>query len=123
MLRFGPASLGLGGFSLGIPCPGTVGALAPICLLGRRGLDGDTVSFDWALDSSAVGISAGLAGFFGGVIAGAFGFEAVFVMVALFSAASAMVLLLVPDLVLPKPKDTDAEVPPSIKSRSQQQLH
>lgn len=88
-----------------------------------RHLDNDGVSFDWALDSSAVGISTGLAGFIGGVIAKNFGFEAVFIAVALLSAASAMVLLSVPDLVLPKPKRAESEIPPSIKSRSQQQLH
>ena len=81
-----------------------------------RHLDGDKVSFDWALDSSAVGIAAGLTGFFGGVIAKFFGFEAVFVLVALFSAASAMVLLLVPDLILPR-GERRVDVPPTVKSR------
>lgn len=83
-----------------------------------RHLDGDKVSFDWALDSSAVGIFAGLAGLLGGIVAKFFGFEAVFVLVALFSAASAFVLLLVPDLVLPKPiKKEGVDVPPAVKSR------
>lgn len=81
-----------------------------------RHLDGEKVSFDWALDSSAVGICAGLAGLSGGVIAKLFGFEAVFVLVALFSAASAMVLLLVPDLILPK-GEKRSTVPPAAKSR------
>lgn len=84
-----------------------------------RHLDGGKVSFDWALDSSAVGISSGVAGFVGGIVASAFGFEAVFVMVALLSAASAMILLLVPDLVLPQLKQAEAKVTPSAKSRSQ----
>lgn len=84
--------------------------------LFSRHLDKDEVSFDWALDSSAVGLAAGAGGLLGGVIANAFGFEAVFVLVALFSAASAMVLLLVPDLVLPK-GEKQADVPPEIKAK------
>ncbi|MDO8664932.1 MAG: MFS transporter [Candidatus Liptonbacteria bacterium] len=84
--------------------------------LFSRHLDQDKVSFDWALDSSAIGLSAGFGGFFGGVIAQAFGFETVFLLVAFFSAASAMFLLLVPDLVFPKIKK-EAEVPPTVKIR------
>lgn len=76
-----------------------------------RHLDQDRVSFDWALDSSALGISAGIGGLLGGMIAGAFGFEAVFVLVAILSAASAMILLLVPDIILPKTRK-GADVPP-----------
>lgn len=84
--------------------------------LFSRHLDKDEVSFDWALDSSAVGLAAGFGGLLGGVIAKTFGFEAVFVLVALFSAASAMVLLWVPDLVLPKTHKETA-VPPEIKGK------
>lgn len=67
-----------------------------------RHLDKDRVSFDWALDSTAVGVSAGITGFFGSIIASQFGFPAVFVLGAVFSAASALILLAVPDLVLPQ---------------------
>ncbi|MEK9180409.1 MAG: MFS transporter [Patescibacteria group bacterium] len=84
--------------------------------LFSRHLDKDKVSFDWALDSSAVGLSAGLGGLFGGIIAKEFGFDAVFVLVSFFSAASALILLLVPDLVLPKTQKK-AAVPPKAVHR------
>ena len=38
-----------------------------------RHLDKDRVSFDWALDSTAIGISAGISGLIGGVVASWFG--------------------------------------------------
>ena len=81
-----------------------------------RHLDQDKISFDWALDNSAIGISAGIAGFLGALVASAFGFKAVFVLVALLSLAAAMVLLLAPDLILPKAKK-EADVPSQIKDR------
>ena len=67
-----------------------------------RHLDKEKVSFDWALDSTAVSLSAGASGFLGGVIANSFGFPTVFLAGAFFSFVSALVLLAVPDLVLPK---------------------
>jgi MFS family permease len=67
-----------------------------------RHLDKDRVSFDWALDSTAVGIAAGISGFLGSVLASAIGFRAVFALAAIFTLLSAFVLLLAPDLVLPK---------------------
>src|SRR3989344_5233858 len=72
-----------------------------------RHLDRDRVSFDWALDSPAVGVSAGASGFLGGVIAQNFGFSVVFILGGLFTAVSALVLLAVPDLVLPPPKASE----------------
>ncbi|KKW45176.1 MAG: hypothetical protein UY96_C0030G0005 [Parcubacteria group bacterium GW2011_GWB1_56_8] len=72
-----------------------------------RHLDRDRVSFDWALDSTAVGVSAGASGFLGGVIAQNFGFSVVFILGGLFTAVSALVLLAVPDLVLPPPKASE----------------
>ncbi len=66
-----------------------------------RHLDKDRVSFDWALDSTAVGVSAGISGFVGGVLAEQFGYVIVFVLAGIFTAVSAFILLSVPDLVLP----------------------
>jgi MFS family permease len=66
-----------------------------------RHLDKDRVSFDWALDSTAVGISAGVSGFLGGVIASKFGFSWVFVGGAFFSLIAALIMFFAPELVLP----------------------
>lgn len=67
-----------------------------------RHLDKDRISFDWALDSTAAGISAGISGFLGGVIANWFGFNAVFMLAGLFSALAAVILVMAPELILPK---------------------
>ncbi len=66
-----------------------------------RHLDKDKISFDWALDSTAVGISAGISGFVGGALAQGLGFTAVFIAGGVFTFISALILLAVPDLVLP----------------------
>lgn len=83
--------------------------------LFSRHIDQNKVSFEWALDSSALGISAAAGGVLGGIVANALGFEAVFVSVAILSAASAMILLLVPDIILPKVKKDG--IPPEAMRR------
>ncbi len=70
-----------------------------------RHLDKDRVSFDWAFDSTAVSISAGAAGLMGSIIAKYWGFSSVFLFGGFFSLLSALVLVAVPDLILP-PKTT-----------------
>ncbi len=67
-----------------------------------RHLDKDRVSFDWSLDSTVAGIAAGVSGFLGGVIAGWLGFSGVFILAGILSMASAFVLLMIPELVLPR---------------------
>ena len=67
-----------------------------------RHLDKDKISFDWSLDSTAVGLAAGVSGFLGGVIAEAWGFPVIFVMAAVFSVISALIVTAIPDLVFPK---------------------
>lgn len=67
-----------------------------------RHLDKDRISFDWALDSTAVSVAAGISGFFGGVVAAWFGFAAVFMLAAFFSAIAAIILIMAPELILPK---------------------
>ncbi len=67
-----------------------------------RHLDKDHYSFDWALDSTTVGIASGIAAFIGGAIAKLFGFEAVFILTSLFSLTSAALLFFIPNLILPK---------------------
>ena len=54
------------------------------------------------MSSSTVSFGIGLAGAVGGSVASYFGFNFVFLMVGLMSLISAIVLLFVPDLILPK---------------------
>lgn len=75
-----------------------------------RHLDRDRVSFDWSLDSTVAGLSAGISGFFGGMIAYSFGFTWVFLLAGIFSAISAVVLLLAPDLVFPRKTSVEPQV-------------
>ncbi len=68
-----------------------------------RHLDKDRISFDWALDSTVGGIAAGVTGLLGGWAAEQFGFASVFVAAGILSFAAGMILVAVPDLILPKP--------------------
>lgn len=67
-----------------------------------RHLDKEHYSFDWALDSTTIGIASSIAAFLGGAIASLFGFEAVFILTSLLSLASAALLFFIPNLILPK---------------------
>ena len=67
-----------------------------------RHLDKDHYAFDWSLDSTTIGLSSGIAAFVGGAAAKVFGFEVVFILASIMSFASAFLLLMVPNLVLPK---------------------
>ena len=67
-----------------------------------RHLDRDHMAFDWALSSSTVSFGIGAAGFLGGSLANLVGFNFVFIVVGILSFTSSIVLLFVPDLVLPK---------------------
>jgi len=67
-----------------------------------RHLDKDRISFDWSLDSTAVGLAAGVSGFLGGVIAENLGFAVIFALAAIFSVVSALVVMATPDLVFPR---------------------
>lgn len=68
-----------------------------------RHLDKEKYAFDWSLDSTAIGLASGVAGITGGLIANSFGFSAVFVITSILSFAGALLLLVVPNLVMPKP--------------------
>ena len=68
-----------------------------------RHLDKDRISFDWSLDSTAVGVASGITGLIGGVMAATFGYSSVFVAGGILCFIAAFVLMTAPDLVLPKP--------------------
>ncbi|MFA6354583.1 MAG: MFS transporter [Candidatus Paceibacterota bacterium] len=78
-----------------------------------RHLDRDRISFDWSLDTVALGLMAGISGFLGAWVAG-YSFATLFIFTSLFTAAAAFVLLIVPDLVLPRKTIQD----PTIKDHA-----
>ena len=67
-----------------------------------RHLNKKHTAFDWAINSSSVGIGIGLAGLLGGSIASLFGFKSVFIATSLFAILSALVLFLIHKSILPK---------------------
>lgn len=71
-----------------------------------RHLDKKHTAFDWALNSSTVGIGIGLAGIIGGSIASLFGFKSVFAATSLFAIFSAIILLFIRKSIIPK-KETE----------------
>jgi MFS family permease len=70
-----------------------------------RHLDKDRISFDWSLDSTAVGVASGVTALLTGYVAEIFGYSTVFVIAGILSFAAAFILISVPDLVLPKPTE------------------
>ena len=75
-----------------------------------RHLDRERVSFDWSLDSTAAGLAAGVSGLFAGIVAAEWGFPAVFISGGLLSLVAAFILMLAPDLVLPKPTEAGVQM-------------
>ncbi len=72
--------------------------------LFSRHLDKGHYSLDWSLDSTSVGLAIGGAGFLSGIIATAFGYNALFMLTGIFSFVSAGILLSAPDLMFPLAK-------------------
>ncbi|MCL5017047.1 MAG: MFS transporter [Patescibacteria group bacterium] len=76
-----------------------------------RHLDEKRKSFDYSLDSTAIGISSGVAGLLGGAIAQHFGFNIIFLSAGLFSLLAAFIVFTFPKLVLPpKTSNEPAEI-------------
>lgn len=59
-------------------------------------------AFCWSLDSSALGIGAGVAGIIGGTVAKAFGFTPLFIGVSVLGIISGLVVFLIKKDLLPK---------------------
>lgn len=56
----------------------------------------------WGLDSSAIGLGAGIAGIAGGFLVDAFGFKTLFISVSILNVIAVLLLLLVAKNILPK---------------------
>ena len=73
-----------------------------------RHLDKKNNAFDWSLDQTVVGIALGITALIGSALASAFGFNAIFICASALSFASAIVLIFVPDLILPEVKNPES---------------
>jgi predicted MFS family arabinose efflux permease len=58
-----------------------------------RHIDKGREAFSWSLESTGIGLAAGIAGAFGGVLASLLGFKIVFILVSIFGTTSSSVLL------------------------------
>jgi MFS family permease len=72
-----------------------------------RHLDRERVSFDWSLDSTATGISAGITGLLSGLIAEKFGFSTIFIWAGFLSLISALILIFFSKITMPKPTHSE----------------
>lgn len=79
-----------------------------------RHIDQGREAFSWSLESTGIGFAAGIAGAFGGILAGILGFKAVFVIVSIFGLISSSALLLIRHHIFPK-NHFVPRVPPSEK--------
>ncbi len=58
-----------------------------------RHIDKGKEAFNWSLETTSIGAGAGIAGGIGGIIAGMFGFNVLFIFVSIFTILSAILLL------------------------------
>ena len=63
-------------------------------------------ALSWALDSSAIGIGAGISGIVGGIVAQSFGFRPLFVFVSVFGIMATMLCFLIKNDLSPKKEKT-----------------
>lgn len=64
-------------------------------------LDKNKAAFEWAMNSSSLGLASGVMALVGGYVAASFGFAYVFAAAGILSALAAAVVFLVPDLIIP----------------------
>lgn len=88
------------------------GFYAPAWLsIFNRHLDKERVAFDLSLDSTVLALASGVTGFLGGFMAETFGFRLIFLSASFFSLISAVIIFLVPEIILPRPKNPEAKIP------------
>jgi MFS family permease len=73
--------------------------------LFSRHLDKNRTSFDWALNSTGMGLASCAAALLSGLLAAHMGYAFVFFLVGLASLAALFVILFIPDILLPKGKE------------------
>ena len=67
-----------------------------------RHIDKNHEAFDWSVESTMIGFGAGIAGFLGGVLAEAFGFQFVFILVSAFTMFSVVALFPARPFIMPR---------------------
>lgn len=72
------------------------------CAIFTRHIDKGKEAFEWGLDSTILGLGAGITGAIGGVLAAEFGFNLVFVIVGIFALFAAFLPLLIYKDIMPR---------------------
>jgi len=72
------------------------------CAIFTRHIDKNRSAFGWAMDSTFVGFGVGITGGIGGIMASIWGFDAILIIVGVFSIFSSFLLLFVHNHILPK---------------------
>jgi len=70
-----------------------------------RHIDKGKEAFEWGMATTSIGAGAGIAGGAGGIMAGIFGFNMLFIFVSMFTLLSAILLLFVRNNVFVRDKD------------------
>lgn len=76
-----------------------------------RHIDKGQEAFSWSLESTGIGLAAGFAAAFGGVIAMSLGFKTVFVLVAAFGLMASSALILIKNQMYKKDQFTTKALP------------
>ena len=71
-----------------------------------RHIDKGQEAYEWAMNSTCLGLGAGITGAIGGIIASAYGFRIVFLLAGFFSFFSALVVFLIKDKIVSTDKKT-----------------
>ena len=79
-------------------------------------LDSKHTALEWAIDRSAGGFATGVSGLIGGVIAGMYGFSAIFVIAGIASLVAGIAVLFGPTIVFPHARK-------SVKAKKEQFSH
>lgn len=75
-----------------------------------RNIDKGKEAFEWSLESTSVGLGAGISAALGGILADKFGFSLVFLIVGILSLIGATILLLLYSHLNPQAVDSRGEV-------------
>lgn len=70
-----------------------------------RHIDKGREAFEWSMETTSIGAGAGIAGGVGGIMAGIFGFNILFIFVSALTVVSTILLLLVKNDVFKRNKD------------------
>ncbi len=91
------------GIAMGMSIPGWAAIFT-------RHIDKGKEAFEWSLESTAIGLGAGITGAIGGVLASQFGFNLVFISASLLALAGSLLLLAIRKNIYPK-KDHHSYIP------------